>query len=389
MPDFIRTVRELIVSAFGPVPGARGPRSPSLRRALSMLLFLPLFAVFVAVHRLALALDELLFRGYREVAVEAPLFIVGPPRSGTTFLHSLLALDRQFTTFATWECLFAPSITQRRIVLAVAGIDRRLGRPLTRVLHRLTRRLAGSLNEVHPVSLSAPEEDYLALLPVLGAFILAVPFPTAERFWRLARFDQQVPRNQQRRLLRHYRRALQKHLYVNGGGNLRLLSKNASFAPLLGALLEEFPDARVVCCLRDPLETLPSQLSSIQGGVGLFDSDPDRVIFPPRITGSLKFYYDNLLDRVPLLPPHRHAFVEMSDLQAEPETVVRELYDRLGLQMRDDYSRRLAQAADTARGYRSRHHYELADFRLDEPSVRRAFASVYARYPMSRGRHAA
>ena len=382
MPDFISPIRELIASAFGPLPGARASRSPSLRRVLSMLLFLPLLAVLLAAHWLGLLLDELLFPGYRKVAVRAPLFVVGPPRSGTTFLHALLARDNYFTTFSTWECLFAPSICQRKAILALGALDRRIGAPLGRGLGWLTRCIARSLDDIHPIDLTAPEEDYLALLPVLGTFILAIPFPTAQRYWRLAEFDRAMPKAAQRRLLRHYRRTLQRHLYVHGGDDsVRLLSKNASFAPLLGALLEEFTDARVICCLRDPLQALPSQLSAIRSGVRLFDSDPDDVIFPPRITRSLRYCYENLLEHLPALPPSRRAFVEMAALQAQPEITVRSLYATLGLDLSPQFAERLTEAADAARGYRSRHRYALADFGLDELTVRREFADVYARYP--------
>ena len=369
-------------SAFGGLPGAGRPRRPSLYRVLVMLLFLPLLGVYLAGHWIGLLLDEVLFPGYRKVPVKSPLFIVGPPRSGTTFLHSLFALDDRFTTFSTWECLFAPSVCQRKVILALNALDGRLGRPLGKALTRLTDRLASALRDVHPVDLGAPEEDYLSLLPVLGTFILAIPFSTSEYCWRLSEFDRALPKAQQQRLLRYYRRALQRHLYVHGGGeSKRLLSKNASFAPLLGALLEEFPDAEVICCLRDPVQTLPSQLSAIQSGVRLFDSDPEGVIFPRRITRSLRYYYENLLERLPTLPPGRRAVVGMDRLQAQPEKVVRRLYDTLGIDLSAAFSVRLAQAGAAARGYRSRHRYTLAEFGLDELTVRREFAAVYARYP--------
>ena len=36
-------------------------------------------------------LDSIFFSGYRDQPVRKPVFIIGPPRSGTTFLQRLLA----------------------------------------------------------------------------------------------------------------------------------------------------------------------------------------------------------------------------------------------------------------------------------------------------------
>ena len=45
--------------------------------------------------------------------VEAPMFVVGPPRSGTTILLELLALDPQFRSPLAWEAL-APAAARHR-----------------------------------------------------------------------------------------------------------------------------------------------------------------------------------------------------------------------------------------------------------------------------------
>ena len=90
------------------LPG-RHPAAPlGMRRWLLLLIGLPLFCLFQLLHWLGFLLDELLFRDYRKVRIEAPVFISGIPRSGTTFVHRSLAQDRaQFTTVSTWEAALA------------------------------------------------------------------------------------------------------------------------------------------------------------------------------------------------------------------------------------------------------------------------------------------
>ncbi|WP_166805004.1 sulfotransferase [Nitrosococcus wardiae] len=108
---FLQSFKIYLAIAWGTF--APGEKGLSWRRALVMVAFLPVFGLVQGLHWLGFLFDEIFFRGYRKVSVFQPLLVLGPPRSGTTLLHRVLAQDSQFTTFATWECLFAPSVTQR------------------------------------------------------------------------------------------------------------------------------------------------------------------------------------------------------------------------------------------------------------------------------------
>ncbi|MEX0607543.1 MAG: sulfotransferase, partial [Halofilum sp. (in: g-proteobacteria)] len=247
--DTLRRFGELIAVTVR--PPRDGYRQPGPGHYLLGLALLPLLTLFLAYHWLGLLLDELLFRGYRRVSIDQPVFILGVPRSGTTALHHTLARDPQFTTMRTWECLFGLSVTWRLCGRAIARFDRWLGRPLGWILQRVERRLARGLQSVHPTGLDLPEEDYWTLLPVLGCFGLVAAFPDARSLWRIARFDHALPPAERERLMAFYRSCLQRHLYVHGDDR-RLLTKNAAFAQAAASLLRAFPDARVICCLRDP-----------------------------------------------------------------------------------------------------------------------------------------
>ena len=242
----------------------------SPRRWLVMALFWPLFVLLQAINGAGLMLDYLLFPDFRRVRVREPLFVVGVPRSGTTFLHRLLAGDRErFTTTALWELIFAPSITQRFFWRGVGRLDALVGAPLSRLFFRLERWVLGGLDDVHQTGLRDPEEDYLALLPVLGCFllVLAVPDPA---LWRLTYADRDLPAAEKQRLMAAYRRFVQRHLYFHGE-HRTFLSKNPSFTPFMATLADAFPDARFIGCLRNPTAAVPSQINSIVIGGKLFD----------------------------------------------------------------------------------------------------------------------
>jgi len=353
-------------------------RKVSIKRFFVMAGFLPLFGAIQALHWLGFLLDEIFFRGYRKITVRKPLFVVGVPRSGTTFLHHVLAKDEQFTTFRTWECLFAPSVIERKICLGLAQIDKRLGRP-GRLLKGLEKHILGGLDGIHATTLDAPEEDYFVFMPILACFILIVPFFYTESIWRMAFFDRDMPEKRKQWIMVYYKRCLQKHLYVHGA-NKRLLSKNPSFSPLVGSLNRTFPDSRFICCVRDPMKTMPSQLSSLKSGLKLFSIDPYGEVLRNRMLEVFLFYYDNLMSVFSALPPNRHVFLRIEALKSDLANTISRTYQLLAIPLDLNFIRQLRAEDTNVKSYTSKHIYSLEQFGLDEATLRKRFARVYEQY---------
>ncbi len=55
-----------------------------------LFILLPLIILNHLYHQFFFLLDELLFPSYREIETDRPIFIVGPPRCGTSLLLELL-----------------------------------------------------------------------------------------------------------------------------------------------------------------------------------------------------------------------------------------------------------------------------------------------------------
>ena len=353
------------------------PRPPSLKRMGVMLLFLPAFALLQVVHWIALLLDEVLFPDYRQISPKTPIFVVGIPRSGTTFLHRVLARDReQFTTTALWELLFAPAICERLLILGMSRIDGYLGQPGGRLIFWVSRRLASALDDVHPITLQDAEEDFLLLSPVLSCFLLIVPFPFAPKIQDLAFFDDHVKPSERRRVMAFYYAMVQRHLYVFGDHKI-FLSKNVSFTPMLESLLATFPQARLVACARNPLEAVPSQISAMEEGWRLFDNPFTPELFRDRWLDLMEYYYAHLASVLSTKNEQKYLLFDMHDLQTGIKNCVQGIYEHFHIPLSHTYATILDQEAETAVSYRSRHHYDLEKYGLNAEIVNSRYSQGY------------
>lgn len=385
--DFIyflrRTGALLFQSASPPEPKALGALNWS--RGFLLLLLWPLLLLFQLSQWFGFLLDEIFFRGYRKVEVKAPVFVLGPPRSGTTSMHRALAGGAEgFTTFQTWELFLALSVTFRRLWLGLATLDRFIGRPFARLLNWAERKIFRGAEGIHPVSLRAPEEDYFTLVPLYACFILVLPLPFPA-LWRLTRFDESLPKTERERIMRFYKACLQKHLYVFGQqGQKRLLSKNAAFASWTGSLYETFPDCRVICCMREPHKTVPSLLSSVSSGMSFFRTatQPEaRGIVRQRLVEAMLHYYEHLHAESGKRPANQFTFVYLQRFKADLTGEICRIFDQLELGALSQADlRRLEEQSRDARQYVSQHRYAAKTVGLDANDVAGKFAAVYAQH---------
>ncbi len=370
-----RLLRRLLREALR-APGATGPLNA--RRLVALALFLPPFLVLQAVHWLGFLLDDLLFPGYRDVEVTEPLFVVGLPRSGTSFVQRVLAADERFTTLRLWELLLAPSVTERKAWLSLIAVDRAVGRPFGRLVGAIERLAFRWMDEVHPVSLSAPEEDYFLLLPAFACVLLVVPFPYHSAVWRLTRFDG-LPREEREPLLAFYRSCLQRHLYVVGADK-RLLSKNPSFTPMVRSLTERFPDSRVACCVRDPREAVPSLLSSLEDGARLFGWDPGEREVRDRFVAMMEGYARHALDVLDGPGADRSTFLPLGELRRDVKGRILAMYEAFGWEPSPGFREHLERMSERARSHTSGHSYTLEEFDLSADELKRRFAGLNSRF---------
>ncbi len=353
-------------------------RNPRNRRKLlfSLLVVVPVVAGIDAV---CFALDGVLFPSLRRTRVVAPIFIIGHARSGTTLLHRLMSQDGdRFSAFRLYE-LFLPSLLQKRLVRALAALDRRgLGGALERRVRAWDERRFGRTRDVHAMSLFAPEEDdgVLTCSCASGSWIVRLPYMGELDFYHVDEW----PERKRRRHMRFYAECVRRQLCLEGGHKTHL-SKNPIFAGRVESLIETFPDARLVVPFRHPFETIPSLLQLMRLAWKMrrwSDTEMERSL---RVLAEQSFHtYRHPLEVLARHPETPHAIVDYAELAAEPKKVVERIYAELGIPMTSGYEALLAAAQQRAGAHRTSHRYSLEEFGLEPGEIRARLADLFERF---------
>lgn len=345
------------------------------KRILVLLALFPAYFITLVVNWIGLALDEVLFRGYRRQAVERPLFIVGPPRTGTTLMQRLLAGDEQFTSLKTWEVLFAPSVTQKVFWRGIGALDRLVGSPVRRLIVAFEKVAFKDFNRRHQLALFEPEEDDPILHNIFATGFASLVFPFQDDLLPLVLFDEHMPPADQVKIMGFYRRCVQKHLWVFGR-NRRFVSKNPSFSFRINALRGEFSDARFVYMMRNPMETVPSTFSFLFFFYGVFcsrlEDSPSREL----IHELLAAWHRDPIPKLFELPKDQHIVVYYEDLTDKPGATVLGCFERLGYPASEATRTRLAAETGRVRSFESGHRYSYEDLALSPEQIAADYADV-------------
>lgn len=277
------------------------------------------------------------------IRIERPLLVISPPRTGTTFVHRLLAQDPQWRWVRTWEVGLAPPPQPvRRSPDDYLERDKRI-QIVTRALAHLYR-ASPDLPRLHHTTATQPEECYGLLEPALVSQSFMFYGPVEEY---LAWLDER-PHADWLRAYRHYADQVRLlHWFAPGG---RWLLKSPIHSWNVESLLDVFPDAHVVQIHRNPSEFLASfcHLIAAHHQVAFRDVDPARIgrVVTPYLRDLLK----RLTTARRARPTDRFIDIRHEKLRADPLACVREIYERAGAILSPEAEHRMkAFVADVSR----------------------------------------
>ena len=322
-------------------------------------------------NRAALAREYAAHPAIAREPVERPVFILGINRTGTTFLHRLLAQGRRFWALYPHE-LAHPALpvgrpeSARRAyaddILAASGI-------------------AEAMAGIHPVDPGEPEEEFALLEDSFESWTYTLRYAVPQYARWLAGQRGAFAYGVHRRTMQHLSWQRGTRLGAEPG---QWLLKMPFHLAELETLVATYPDAVFIQTHREPREFMPSWLSLTEAVRSLTAEACDPAAIGLEQLGFMSRMLGQAARFRSAYPEIDRRFVDVSylDLTEDPIGVVEEIYRHSGWAF-DEQSRarsRFWLAAQAARRRAEpRHRYSLEAHGLTAVQVDEAF-SGYAEF---------
>jgi hypothetical protein len=289
---------------------------------------------------------------------EAPVFIIGTWRSGTTYLHNLMAQDPRLGYVSTLQafcpdlCIEAPRVLRR--------VFRKL-LPKKRPMDNMTMALEYPQEEEYATGNLSPYSFYIgySLPRRMPALFDMLSFDgggeDAREAWKAV-----------------YLRVLKKATLIMGGR--RLVLKNPLNTTRIPVLLDMFPDARFVFCYRNPYAVYPSLLHTFSRMIGSFQLER---VERSQIEENVLAFYERMMRAYwaakTSIPPANLVEVRFEEFERDPVAALETIYRRLRLpgfgEARDRFERHVA-----SQGAYEKNRYALAEETIERITRRWRFA---------------
>lgn len=349
--------RALVSEAALTAEGAAGKRAGLVRVLANRLLLHDAFARNPAIA---------------EERIRSPIVIVGLPRSGTTKLQRMIAADPVMQKLPLWRLLH-PVRALAPLTAGASDVAARVAAAEQFVEGMRTR--TPEAYAAHPMLAGEPDEEYFAMELSFLSHLNTSSFHAPS-------YEAWLARQSFAPWYAWLRRLLQYVQHVDGGAGRPWVLKAPHHMGYLPLLFEYFPDATVVHCHRDPVQTIPSFCALIRAarrGTSVRDDPAEAARYVMRIYGPRMRQY--LADRERL--EGRHAFVDVSylDIVRDSAPVIARCYAAAGLDL-PPASLAAMRAWEVANEQHKhgQHRYALEDFGLTRDGVAAEFTAYTRRF---------
>jgi len=313
------------------------------------------------ISRLLLEEDRKRFPGIAAERITAPIFIIGLPRTGSTALHHLLAQDPETRAALAWEVMY-PSPPPRR---ATYSTDPRIARAAGQL--RWLDWLAPDFRAIHPVGAQLP----LECIAIMSASFRAMRFQTT---YNVPGYEKWLAEQDMRPAYAFHRRFLQHLQWGAPGAQWVLKAPSHVFA--FDALLDTYPDARIVQTHRDPVAAVASVASLSSVLHRAFSRRREPTLFGREVTDRWSAGLNRTVElrRIGRVAADRLADVHHHELLADPMGVVKRIYGQFQMPLTVAAADRMRTfLAENPPGKHGRHRYALDTFGLDAQDLAKRF----------------
>lgn len=304
--------------------------------------------------------------------IRNPVVIVGPMRSGTTRLHRLLASDQRFAHLRSFETI---SPVPRPDFDAVLRGEKEDFRPVLAARIMKVARLANPRTlSIHPTGPYEPEEE-------LGLLVASMWGMKHEAQWQIPTYARWCEGQDAVPAYRYMADLLRLIGWSQQESSLRpWILKTPQHMLDLPALLEVFPDARLIFTHRDPLKVVGSATSLAWNQTIIYSDDVDPASMGREWLDKTDKQIASMRAARDAIAPERMMDVQYEDMERDWRGTMDRIYRFLGLDIApalpgmENYLERSSELK------RRPHDYSLAQFGLSEAEVVERFADYVRTY---------
>lgn len=300
--------------------------------------------------------------GIADQPIARPIFVVGPPRSGTTIFHDLMTLDPDNRVPLSWEAAYPlppPETASYRTDPRIARVQSDLDR---------VDKLLPEFKKMHPMGAQRAQECVAITAHDFTSMIYQVQF-------NVPNYDRWVLDCDMRSALRWHRRFLQVLQWRAPGK--RWVLKSPQHMWHLQHIHREYPDALFVQTHRDPLRIVASMSNLAATLHGLASDHVDLPAIANYYAQALARGYNNTVAyrKSGKLADEQVIDVYFQDFRGDQVGTLRRAYQHFGFELQDSAAAAMQSfLAKNPADKHGRHVYSLDDTRLDERRVRGLFS---------------
>jgi hypothetical protein len=284
-----------------------------------------------------------------------PVFIIGHWRTGTTFLHQLMALDENLAT---------PSVLQ----VSAPGsflISEKYYKPVMAKVMKPTR----PMDNVKLDALQPQEDEYALIKLTLDSPLEKIVFPENQKYFLL---DDDFYPKKIKRWKSSFKSFCKRVSFTTGK---RLLLKNPFHSMRIPLLLEMFPNAKFVHIYRHPLEVIPSTIHmwDVVGRENVLKGKATK----PKVE-EVVLVFDRIMKTIrknlTLVPENAKIEISFRELENNPMQTLESIYDKLEIGASPNFKERVKDwLVETGAYQKNKYLLSEAEKQVIEKSLKKYF----------------
>ena len=294
-----------------------------------------------------------------------PVFVTGLPRSGTTFLFNLLALDNNHRSPRYWEIMSLMPLVKNKF-----DIKRREWKINAEL--KFARTIIPKLRNMHHIRANSPEEcELLATINVRSfVYMCMANVPEYVEYLKDCSFDS---------VFKWHKRFFQV-LEINGRPK-RWLLKDPSHIGHISEILTTYPNAKFINIHRDPMESVASFCSLAKNIRSAFSKN----VNPEQIGEVILDFWQHSLQKgiqaKENLSSDQIIDISYSNFIDDPLNILKDIYQNFEFDMDIETENKIKNyLINQSKLKKEKHSYSIEEFGLNEAKVKDCFKNYMMNY---------